>query len=64
MNLSFILLSYNLSVIRRHGEAGSVDRKAVDEERKRIAEIMAQYAPRDRFNFDETRLFGLCVVVI
>ena len=51
--------SYNIREFRRHGEAASVDVAAVEKERERIREIMAQYDPKDVFNFDESGLFGL-----
>ncbi|KIK13079.1 hypothetical protein PISMIDRAFT_119601, partial [Pisolithus microcarpus 441] len=41
----------------RHGEAGSVDLEAVETEWQRCQKIMARFAPRDCFNFDETALF-------
>ena len=50
---------YKLKKFHRHGEAGSVDLEAVKKERKRVSEIVAQYAKHDCFNFDETGLFGL-----
>lgn len=53
--------SYGIKEHRRHGEAASVDVAAVEKERKRLKEITALYAPRDRFNFDESGLFGQCV---
>jgi hypothetical protein len=49
--------TYKLKEQRRHGEAGSVDLQAVETERKRLQALMKKYAPRDRFNFDETGLF-------
>ena len=49
--------TYKLKEQRRHGEAGSVDLQAVEAERKRLQALMKKYAPRDRFNFDETGLF-------
>ncbi|KIY48774.1 DDE-domain-containing protein [Fistulina hepatica ATCC 64428] len=59
--------TYNLKERRRHGEAASVDLEAVEAERARMKIILATYAPRDRFNADETSLFpmappdrGLC----
>jgi hypothetical protein len=44
---------------RRHGEASSVDEKAVHDERERVQEILKQYDLKDIFNFDETGLFAL-----
>ena len=49
--------TYRIREHRRHGEAGSVDLAAVEVERQRCQKIMAGFAPRDRFNFDETALF-------
>ena len=51
--------TYNLREHRRHGEAGSVDLAAVEDERHRMAKVLAKFAPRDRWNFDETSLFAL-----
>ncbi|KIJ26625.1 hypothetical protein M422DRAFT_191970, partial [Sphaerobolus stellatus SS14] len=50
--------AYGLKEHRRHGEAGSVDLSNVAKERKRVAEILAKFAPQDCFNFDETALFA------
>jgi hypothetical protein len=52
-------IRYKLKEIRRHGEAGSVDLVAVEAERVRVKGILAKYAPKDRWNFDETGLFAL-----
>jgi hypothetical protein len=49
--------TYKLREQRRHGEAGSVDLQAVEAKRKCLQALMKKYAPRDRFNFDETGLF-------
>jgi hypothetical protein len=49
--------AYKLRERRRHGEAGSVDPKAVELERERCHRILAKFAPRDRWNFDETSFF-------
>ncbi|KIM50827.1 hypothetical protein SCLCIDRAFT_144589 [Scleroderma citrinum Foug A] len=49
--------TYNIREHRRHGEAGSVDTVAVEVERQRCQTTLARFAPRDRFNFDETALF-------
>lgn len=49
--------AYNIREHRRHGEAGSVDTVAVEVERQRCQTTLARFAPRDRFNFDETALF-------
>ena len=49
--------TYKIREYRRHGEAGSVDLVAVEAERQRCQKILACFAPRDRFNFDETSFF-------
>ncbi|KAF9218622.1 DDE-domain-containing protein [Gyrodon lividus] len=49
--------AYGIREHKRHGEAGSVDTDAVEEERIRCRQILAKFAPRDRFNFDETGFF-------
>jgi Tc5 transposase DNA-binding domain len=49
--------TYNLKECRCHGEAGSVDLKAVEKERERLQFLMETFKPRDRWNFDETSLF-------
>ncbi|KIO02118.1 hypothetical protein M404DRAFT_148352 [Pisolithus tinctorius Marx 270] len=49
--------TYKIREHRLHGEAGSVDTTAVNVEQERCKKILAQYAPRDRWNFDETALF-------
>jgi hypothetical protein len=51
--------AYRIREFRRHGEAGSVDLAAVEMEQKRCQEILSKFAPRDRWNFDETSLFPL-----
>ncbi len=51
--------NYKIKEHRRHGEAGSVDLKAVENERVRVREILEKFSPKDRFNFDETGLFAL-----
>ena len=53
--------AFGIKERRRHGESGSVDLEDVEEERKRIGLIMAAYAPKDRWNIDETSLFPLYV---
>lgn len=52
-------VSHGLLEHRRHGEAGSVDLVAVEEERKRLSKVLAQYPKKNRLNFDESGLFGL-----
>ncbi|KAG2743486.1 hypothetical protein P692DRAFT_201723452 [Suillus brevipes Sb2] len=49
--------AYKIREYRRHGEAGSVDIEAVDKERERCRKILAKFAPKDRWNFDETSFF-------
>ncbi|KAF9230639.1 hypothetical protein BU15DRAFT_91076 [Melanogaster broomeanus] len=52
--------AYKIKEYRRHGEAGSVDVEAVAAEQTRVQKILSTFPPKDRFNFDETRLFALC----
>lgn len=49
---------YKIKEYRRHGEAGSVDPAAVKAERKRMREVVAPFAKKDRLNFDETSFFA------
>ena len=53
-----ISFSYNLKEYKRHGEAASADLAAAEDERKRLLDILAPYAKRDRWNVDESGLFG------
>lgn len=53
--------AYGLKEYRRHGEAGSVDLQAVEEERKRLGRILSTFALKDRWNLDESSLFALWV---
>jgi hypothetical protein len=53
--------TYKLKEYQRHGEAGSVDLIAVEAEQRRVQELMKLYAPRDRWNFDETSSFPMYV---
>ena len=46
--------TYKICEIRRHGEAASVNLDAVEVERLRCRQLLANYAPRNRFNMDET----------
>jgi hypothetical protein len=48
---------YGLKEYRHHGEAGSVDHKAVIAEQIRVHKILAPFAKKDRWNFDESALF-------
>ncbi|KAF9220266.1 hypothetical protein BS17DRAFT_715184 [Gyrodon lividus] len=41
----------------RHGGAGSVDMEAVQVKQEHCKKSLAQYAPRDQWNFHETALF-------
>lgn len=45
---------HGLSRRKRHGEAGSVDTRDAEEERKRLQPILKKYNPEDIWNFDET----------
>jgi len=49
---------YKIKEYRRHGEAGSADLAAVEAERIRMREVLAPFAKRDRWNFDEPALFA------
>jgi hypothetical protein len=49
---------YKIKEFRRHGEAASVDSALVEEERIRMREVLAPYAPRDRWNWDESAFFA------
>lgn len=49
--------AYKIREHRQHGESGSVDTKAVAIEQERCRRILAKFAPRDRWNFDETSFF-------
>lgn len=51
--------AYGLKEHRRHGEAGSVDLQAVEEERKRLGMTLATYPPKNQWNIDESSLFVL-----
>jgi hypothetical protein len=52
------MCSYKIREYRRHGEAGSVDLAAVEAEQKRMREVLAPFAKKDRWNFDESGLFA------
>lgn len=57
---------FGLKQLKRHGEAASVEQKTVEDERKRVREIIKEflalgYTLRDVFNMDETGLFYGCV---
>jgi len=49
--------AYKIRERRRHGEAGSVGLEAVEAERARCQQILAKFAPRDRYNVDETSFY-------
>ncbi len=49
--------SMGLREFRKHGEAASADPSAVANERERVAKLLAEYAPVDQWNGDETGLF-------
>ena len=51
--------TYHLREHRRHGEAGSVDLAAVEAEQRCMTKVLEKFAPKDRWNFDETSLFAL-----
>jgi hypothetical protein len=51
--------SYGIKNHCRHGETGSVDQAAVEQENVHIAAILKHSHPKDQFNFDETGLFSL-----
>ncbi|KAF5313799.1 hypothetical protein D9758_019031 [Tetrapyrgos nigripes] len=59
--------AYHMHERRHHGEAGSVDLSAVEQERKVLQVVLAKFKPEDRWNADETSFFpslapdrGLC----
>lgn len=56
---------FGLKQLKRHGEAASVEQKTVEDERKRVQEIIKEFMAhgstlRDVFNMDETGLFYGC----
>jgi hypothetical protein len=51
--------AYGIKEYHRHGEAASVDLAAIEAERDCLKTVLVKYAPRDRFNFDETSFFPL-----
>lgn len=50
--------AYKIKQIRLYGESGSVDLDAVAKECLCFQQILANYAPEDIYNFDETGLFA------
>ncbi|KAF9226074.1 DDE-domain-containing protein [Gyrodon lividus] len=46
--------TYKICEFCCHGEAASVDQDAVEAERIQCRQLVAKFAPRDRFNVDET----------
>ena len=57
--ITYSMTRYNLKEYRRHGEAASVNLKAVKREQVRVAKRLEKYPPKDRLNTDESGLFGL-----
>ena len=51
-----------LKEFKQHGNAASVNMTTVEEERKRLKEIIAGYAPHDTYNIDETGFFYVSVL--
>ena len=49
---------HDLESLSLTGDTGSVNTLAVEAEQIRVWEILAKFAPRDHFNFDETGLFA------
>ena len=53
---------FGLKQFKQHGEAGSVEETTIEDERKRIREVIKEFMAlghtlRDVFNMDETGLF-------
>lgn len=42
---------------KQHGEAGSADVAALEQQRKSLRDLLSQYSPADVFNMDESGLF-------
>ena len=57
--ITYSMTRYNLKEYRRHGEAASVNLKAVKREWVRVAKRLEKYPLKDRLNTDESGLFGL-----
>jgi len=51
--------AYGLKECHWHGEAGSVDLQAVEEECKQLGMAMVTYPPKNRWNLDESSCFVL-----
>ena len=49
---------YKIKEFRRHGEAASVEPMLVETERRRMQEVLAPFAQKDRWNFDESSFFA------
>jgi hypothetical protein len=49
---------YKIKEHRQHGEVASVDLAAVEAESVHVREVLARFAVKDRWNFDETALFA------
>lgn len=47
---------YGTGRLYRHGEAGAVDETALPEMRLQLAEELCEFAPSDRYNYDESCL--------
>lgn len=56
--------AYKIKEYRRHGEAGSVDKDAVTAEQACLQKVLSTFPKKNRWNFDETSFFGLCVNLI
>ena len=56
--------AYKIKEYRRHGEAESVDKGAIADEQGRLRKVLSTFPPKDRWNYDKTSFFGLCVNVI
>ena len=57
--ITYSMTRYNLKEYWRHGEAASVNLKAVKREQVRVAKRLEKYPPKDCLNTDESGLFGL-----
>ena len=51
--------AYKIKEYQQHGEAGSVDIRAVETERAHMGKLLSTFPARDHWNFDETTLFPL-----
>ncbi|KAI7950013.1 hypothetical protein MJO28_008834 [Puccinia striiformis f. sp. tritici] len=48
---------HGLQSFTKHGEAAQADKEVIDEERKRVSELVQGFARKDIWNMDETGLF-------